>query len=98
MSPAEPAPVVEPAGRGDSSVSLHTQDVVEVCGAPAWADAVLRRCGRPLEAGRMGEVFSLAESALAGWPAGAARAPAQPAGASGASDAGSNSMDSELTQ
>jgi hypothetical protein len=69
-------------------VVFAKDDVFEVCGALALAEAVLRRCGRPLEAARMGEVFSLVEAGLAE-PASLAQEPAV---------SGSNSMAREFTQ
>jgi hypothetical protein len=52
--------------RFDATVAYCKDDVFEICGALALAEAVLRRCGRPVEAARMGEVFSLVEAGLAG--------------------------------
>jgi hypothetical protein len=62
-SPAASAPVPV---RFDATVMFRKDDVFEICGALALAEAVLRRCGRSLEAERMGDVFSLVESTLAG--------------------------------
>ncbi len=81
--PGSPSPL-----QFHAHVVFAKEDVFEVCGALALAEAVLRRCGRPLEAARMGEVFSLAEAGLAG-PAPLAQEPAVP---------GSNSMAREFTQ
>ena len=58
---AGPAPL-----RFETMVSYCKDDIFEICGALALAEAVLRRCGRPVEAARMAEVFSVVEAGLAG--------------------------------
>jgi hypothetical protein len=45
-------------------VRYRADEVFEICGALALAEAVLTRSGHPVEAARMATVFELAESAL----------------------------------
>lgn len=47
-------------------VSYAKDDVVEVCGALALAEVLLRRLGHPEEAARMAAVFDVVEAGLAG--------------------------------
>jgi hypothetical protein len=46
-------------------VCYPKQEIFEVCGALALAEAMLRRLGRPVDAARMAAVFEVVEGGLA---------------------------------
>ncbi len=48
-----------------SLVHYRTDEVFEICGALALAEAVLARLGQEVEAARMATVFELVEGGLA---------------------------------